>query len=149
MRTVGLTNVWIRTLSDGLIRADNIVGIDTHRTPPLAGKHAHWLLDVILPAPVGSGRGDVWDLTALHRTLLQTSEEPVDGPVSLARLLAQLDAMDAAGVIVPTMVPAPEDPSRNLPQFSFAPFSITTDPNAATSDHVGPASTTHPAGVGE
>ncbi len=129
---MGLTNVWIRTLSDGLIRADHIMGIDAHRTPPLAGKHAHWLLDAILPAPVGSGRGDVWDLSALHRTLLQTSEEPVDGPVSLARLLAQLNAMDAAGVIVPTSVPAPGDPSRNLPQFSFMPFPTTTDPKPVT-----------------
>jgi hypothetical protein len=42
---VGLTKVWVRTLSDGLIRADHIVGIDAHRTPPLAGKHAHWLLE--------------------------------------------------------------------------------------------------------
>jgi hypothetical protein len=41
---VGLTNVWVRTLSDGLIRADHIVGIDAHRTPQLAEKHAHWLL---------------------------------------------------------------------------------------------------------
>ncbi|MFN2533626.1 MAG: hypothetical protein ABR528_00040 [Pseudonocardiaceae bacterium] len=125
---MGLTNVWVRTLSDGLIRADHIVGIDAHRTPPLAGKHAHWLLDAILPAPVGSGRGEVWDLGALHRTLLQTSEEPVNGPVSLASLLAQLDAMDAAGVIVPTMATAPEDPSTNLLQFSFVPFPTTTRP---------------------
>jgi hypothetical protein len=124
-----LTNVWIRTLSDGLIRADYIVGIDAHRTPPLAGKHAHWLLDAILPAPVGNGRGDVWDLSALHRTLLQTSEEPVDGPMSLASLLAQLDATDAAGVIVPIMARAPGDSSRNLLQFSFEPFPATTDPS--------------------
>ena len=127
---MGLTNVWVRTLSDGLIRADHIMGIDAHRTPPLAGStHAHWLLDAILPAPVGSGRGDVWDLSALHRTLLQTPEEPVEGPVSLARLLAQLDAVDAAGVIVLTAVPAPGDPSRSLPQFSFVPFPTTTDPS--------------------
>lgn len=124
---MGLTNVWVRTLSDGLIRADHIVGIDVHRTTPLAGKHAHWLLDAILPAPVGSGRGDVWDLTALHRTLLQTSVEPEDGPESLAGLLAELDAMDAAGVIVPTTAPVPEDPSRNLFRFSFLPFPATTD----------------------
>lgn len=126
---MGLTNVWIRTLSDGLIRADYIVGIDAHRTPPLAGKPTHWLLDAILPAPVGSGRGEAWDLSALHRTLLQTSEEPVDGPVSLARLLAQLDAMNAAGVIVPTMAPSPGDPSGNLPQFSFVPFPASTGPS--------------------
>jgi hypothetical protein len=126
---LGLTNVWVKTLSDGLVRADRIVGIDAHRTPPLAGKHTHWLLDAILPAPVGSGRGEVWDLTALHRTLLQTAEEPVDGPVSLARLLAHLDAMDAAGVIVATTTPAPGDPSRNLPRFSFVPFPATPDPS--------------------
>jgi hypothetical protein len=126
---VGLTNVWVRTLSDGLIRADHIVGIDAHRTPPLAGKPTHWLLDAILPAPVGSGRGEVWDLAALHRTLLQTSAEPVDGPVSLASLLAQLDAMDAAGVIVPSTAPAPGDPSTNLPQFTFVPFATTTHPS--------------------
>jgi len=128
-RTVGLTTIWVRTLSDGLIRADHIVGIDAHRTPPLAGKHAHWLLDVVLPAPVGSGRGEVWDVSALHRTLLQTTEEPVEAPMSLASLLAQLDAMDTAGVIVPTMAPVPKDPSRKLPQFSFVPFPTTTDPS--------------------
>lgn len=50
-----------------------------------------------LSIALGSGRGEAWDLTALHRTLLQTSEEPEDGPVSLAGLLAGLDAMDAAG----------------------------------------------------
>jgi hypothetical protein len=127
--TVKLTNVWVRTLSDGLIRADHIVGIDAHRTPPLAGKPTRWLLDAILPAPVGSGRGEVWDLAALHRTLLQTSEEPVDGPVSLASLLARLDAMDAAGVIVPTTVPDPEKPSTTLLQFSFVPFPTVTDPS--------------------
>jgi hypothetical protein len=126
---VGLTKVWVRTLSDGLIRADHIAGIDAHRTPPLAGKHAHWLLDAMLLTPVGSGRGPAWDLSALHRTLLQTSEEPVDGPVSLARLLAQLDRADAAGVIIPSMAPAPGDPSRTFPQFSFVPFAAASDPS--------------------
>ena len=72
---------------------------DAHRTPPLAGKPTHWLLDAILPAPVGSGRGEVWDLAALHRTLLQTSAEPVDGPVSLADL--HLGAMMAYFVLAP------------------------------------------------
>jgi hypothetical protein len=126
---VGLTKVWVRTLSDGLIRADHIVGIDAHRTPPLAGNHAHWLLDAILPTSVGSGRGPAWDLSALHRTLLQTSQEPVDGPVSLARLLAQLDTADTAGVIIPSMAPAPGDPSRTFPQFSFVPFATASDPS--------------------
>jgi hypothetical protein len=66
-------------------------------------------------------------LTALHRTLLQTSAEPEDGPESLAALLAELDAMDAVGVIVPTTAPVPEDPSRNLLRFSFLPFPARTD----------------------
>jgi hypothetical protein len=35
-----LTNVWLRTLGDGLIRADQIVGALTHRTPAVAGKPA-------------------------------------------------------------------------------------------------------------
>jgi hypothetical protein len=49
--------------------------------------------------------------------------------MSLASLLAQLDATDTAGVILPTMAPAPEDPSRKRPQFSFVPFPTMTDPS--------------------
>ena len=34
---MSLVNVWIRTQSDGLVRADQIVGIDAHQTPALSG----------------------------------------------------------------------------------------------------------------
>ena len=96
---MALTNVWLQTIGDGLVRGDQVVGIEVHQTPALTGKAAHWLLDVVLPASTGSGaRGD-WDLTALHRTLVQASQPPGDAPAMLARLLAQLDAVNAAGVI--------------------------------------------------
>ena len=34
-----------------------------------------------------------------HRTLIQSPEDPGDAPAALARLLAQLDLVSAAGVI--------------------------------------------------
>ena len=30
---MGLTNVWVQTQSDGLVRADQVVGSDAHQTP--------------------------------------------------------------------------------------------------------------------
>jgi hypothetical protein len=99
---VGLANVWLQTLVDGLVRADQVTGIDAHQTPALSGKPSHWLLDVVLPGQVGSGsRGD-WGVNVLHRTLIQTSQDPGDAPAVLARLLAQLDAISAAGIILIT-----------------------------------------------
>jgi hypothetical protein len=84
------------------VRADQVTGIDAHQTPELSGKPSHWLLDVVLPTATGSGtRGD-WGLGALHRTLVQTTQPPGDAPAVLARLLAQLDDVSAAGVIVTT-----------------------------------------------
>ena len=97
---MNLTSVWLQTLGDGLVRADQVVGIDVHQTPALTGKAPHWLLDVVLPTPIGSGVRGEWDLTVLHRTLVQTSEEPGDAATVLARLLAQLDAINAAGIII-------------------------------------------------
>ena len=73
---VSLTNVWVQTAADGLVRADQIVGIDAHQTPALSGKPPRWLLDVILPASIGSGTRDGWAVTAVHRTLIQTAEDP-------------------------------------------------------------------------
>ena len=56
----------------------------------------------MLPASTGNGtRGD-WTVTALHRTLVQTSQQPGDAATVLARLLAQLDTINAAGVITTT-----------------------------------------------
>jgi hypothetical protein len=96
---MSLTKVWLQTQGDGLVRADQVVGIDAHQTPALTGKPARWLFDIVLPASVGSGgRGD-WGVNVLHRTLTQTAEAPGDAPAVLARLLAQLDAIDAAGVV--------------------------------------------------
>jgi hypothetical protein len=97
---MSLTSVWLQTLGDGLVRADQVVGIDVHQTPALTGKASHWLLDVVLPTPIGSGARGEWDITILHRTLVQTSEEPGDAATVLARLLAQLDAINAAGIII-------------------------------------------------
>lgn len=97
---MSLTKVWLQTLGDGLVRADQVTGIDAHQTPALSGKRSHWLLDVVLPTSTGSGtRGD-WGIGVLHRTLVQTPHSPGDAPTALARLLAQLDAVSAAGVIV-------------------------------------------------
>jgi len=102
---VSLANVWVQTWADGLVRADQIVGIEAHPTPAVAGKPSRWLVDAVLATPVGSGALDHWGITALHRTLIQTGREPRDAPQALARLLAQLDLVSAAGVITVSAEP--------------------------------------------
>jgi hypothetical protein len=99
---VGLTNVWVQTLGDGVVRADQITGIDAHQTPALSGKPSRWLLDVVVSVPIGSGTREGWTVTALHRTLIQTAEDPGPAPLALARLLAQLDTISATGFISTT-----------------------------------------------
>lgn len=135
--TVGLSNVWIQTRADGLVRADQVTGIDAHQTPALTGKPSRWLLDVILAMPIGSGGREAWTVTALHRTLVQTSQEPVGASLALARLLAQLDLISAAGVISVSQDrrdrPAAESTASSGPveastathevRFTFVPFS--------------------------
>ena len=96
---MSLAKVWLQTHGDGLVRGDQVVGIDVHQTPELTGKRAHWLIDILLPSSIGSGVRGEWDVTVLHRTMVQTSLAPGDAATALARLLAQLDAIDAAGVI--------------------------------------------------
>jgi hypothetical protein len=96
---VSLGNVWVQTSGDGLVRADQVVGIEAHQTPALSGKPARWLLDVILPVGVGSGTREGWGVTVLHRTLIQTADDPGAAAAALARLLAQLDLVSATGVI--------------------------------------------------
>ena len=113
---MGLTNVWVQTLGDGLVRADQVIGIDNHPTPAVAGKPSRWLLVVVLPVAAGSGLADRWDITALHRTVIQTPAEPVDAPQTLARLLAQIADRDVAGIISARNVAAGEV------EFDFAPF---------------------------
>ena len=99
---MGLNRVWVQTLGDGLVRADQITGIDAHQTPAFSGKPARWLLDVVLAVPIGSGRREDWTISALHRTLVQTGHDPTPAPAALARLLAQLDVIGAAGIITAT-----------------------------------------------
>lgn len=114
---MSLTNVWVQTVADGLVRADQVVGVDAHPTPPLPGKPSRWLLDVVLPNSIGSGSREGWVVSALHRTLIQTSHDPGDAPAALTRLLAQLDLSSAAGVIVTSL--ADDDPGV---RFRFVPF---------------------------
>jgi hypothetical protein len=135
---MGLNSVWLQTLGDGLIRADQIVGMHARRTPAITGKPSHWLLNVVLPLSTGSGQPDTWVTSPLHRTLIQTSHEPLDAPEHLARLLAQLDAVNAAGTITTTLsdleppptAAAKTEPARTTPttttsttvRFQFTPF---------------------------
>ena len=77
---MSLVNVWVQTQGDGLVRADQIVGIEAHQTPALAGKPARWLFDVVLTSSIGSGTREGWGVTVLHRTLIQTGEDPGDAP---------------------------------------------------------------------
>jgi hypothetical protein len=96
---VTLTNVWVQTHSDGLVRADQVISIEAHTTAGLRDTPSHWLLDVVLTTSVGSGYREGWTVTALHRTLAQTAVAPEGASIALARLLAQLDTVSAAGVI--------------------------------------------------
>lgn len=130
---MGLPKVWVRTISDGLIRADHIVAISAHPTPALPGKAPHWLLDATLAVPVGSGSSDGWDVSALHRTLVQTRAEPVGAPEAFARLLAALQDADTAGIVTPS---SGGDGTEGRVHFSFAPFPATPLPTTTltTSD---------------
>jgi hypothetical protein len=101
---MGLCRVWLQTLGDGLVRADQITGIDAHQTPALTGKPSRWLLDVQLAVPIGSGNREDWTVTALHRTVIQTGNDPSPAAPALARLLAQLDVINAAGIISASLV---------------------------------------------
>ncbi|MER7113217.1 hypothetical protein ABT332_01865 [Saccharomonospora azurea] len=96
---MGLENVWVATLTDGLIRADYIAGIETHQTPALTGKPSRWLLDVTLTVSAGSGTKDSWEVSHLHRTLAQTDVYPAQAVEELARRLHRLRRDGAAGVL--------------------------------------------------
>jgi len=107
---MALGNVWVRTLGDGLVRADQIVGIGNHRTPSLSGKPGRWLLTVALPVPTDGG--------PLHRTLVQTDVEVATAPERLAQLLAQLAAVDTPGVVTAAAC----GPDRSDVRFEFSRF---------------------------
>lgn len=135
---MSLTNVWVQTRSDGLVRADQIVGIDAHQAPALSGKPARWLLDVVLPASTGGSTSQGSNAAMVHRTLVHSAEDPGDAPAALARLLAQLDLVSTAGVITasgrdtradgPGNAPTPTAASDDLVagsgriRFRFVPF---------------------------
>jgi hypothetical protein len=119
---MGLAKVWVRTLSDGLLRADQIVGLTAHATPSLPGKAPRWLLDVTLAVPAGSGvDGSGWDIGILHRTLVQTPGEPVGAPEALARILARLDEPGTAGIITPSTA------APSTVRFTFESFTDNPD----------------------
>jgi hypothetical protein len=133
---MSLPKVWVRTFSDGLIRADHIIGISAHPTPALPGKAPHWLLDATLAVPVGSGSTDGWDISELHRTLIQTRAEPVGAPEAFAQLLAALHDADTAGIITPV---ARDATAAGRIEFTFTPFHAApvTTTTVATSDASG------------
>jgi hypothetical protein len=113
-QSANLTSVWVHSLADGLIRADQIIGIETHRTPAIGGKPSRWLLDVVVNSVSGGGatnhHGGDWAITPLHRTLTQSTQPPHDAPTALARLLAQLNTAGAAGII--TTHTRPDQPAH-------------------------------------
>jgi hypothetical protein len=125
---VSLTSVWVQTHSDGLVRADQVIGIEAHSTAGLRDTPSHWLLDIVLATSVGSGYRDGWSVTALHRTLAQTAFPPQGSSIALAGLLARLDTISAMGIITVEK----EDPGMPEPdaftasasgiRFRFVPF---------------------------
>jgi hypothetical protein len=133
---MGLSAVWVKTLGDGLVRADQIVGVHTRRTPAISGKPSHWLLNAVLPLTTGGGQLDTWATSPLHRTLIQTSHEPADAPEHLARLLAQLDAVNAAGTITATISDLTPPAPASAPASDKAAHSRGNGPTSA------PATTT-------
>lgn len=112
---MGLNHVWIKTLSDGLIRADQIVGLSNHRTPELVGKPSRWLFDVSLGLPAGSGTPEGWDIADLHRTIMQTDWHPRNAPEQLARALHKLEKEHRAGIVRPVAL-------HGEIRFEFTPF---------------------------
>lgn len=133
---MALTKVWIRTLADGLIRADQVIGLATHPAPSIAGSRPRWLLDATLAVPVGSGAAEEWNVTVLHRTLLQTDDKPLAAPETLARLLASLDAADAAGVITPASAEPPHtEPTAAGIRFVFDSFEDTPVPDTTVTSN--------------
>ena len=86
---------------------------------------------MVLPVAIGSGTREGWGVTVLHRTLLQTADDPGPAAVALARLLVQLDLVSATGVITASRVdtparttaPADEQLVASGPvRFRFTPF---------------------------
>ncbi|HKS47238.1 MAG TPA: hypothetical protein VJT49_19425 [Amycolatopsis sp.] len=125
---MGLAKVWVHTFTDGLIRADHIIGLSTHPTPALSGKAAHWLVDATLAVSVGSGTADGLNISVLHRTLIQTRAEPLGAIEAFAQLLARLHDGDPAGIITARIAEATAvTPGTSRVEFSFKPFTDAAD----------------------
>lgn len=118
---VGLDRVWIETLDHGLVRADHVIEVLAHKTAPFAGKPAHWLLDVVTSTSQGAGSAQAWNLTASHRTLIQTDQPPQGAPARLAALLAALHAADTAGLITTRSIAASGEGTATV-DFEFRLF---------------------------
>lgn len=118
---MGLEQVWIETLDHGLVRADHVVEVLAHKTAPFAGKPAHWLLDVVTSTSQGAGSAQAWNLTASHRTLVQTDLPPHGAPARLTALLAALHSAGTAGLITTRTTGAPTEGTAPI-DFEFRPF---------------------------
>jgi hypothetical protein len=133
---VGLEQVWIRTIDDGLVRADHVVEVLAHKTAPFAGKPAHWLVDVVTGTSQGAGSSQQWNLGASHRTLIQTDERPHGAAQRLAGLLAALHAADSAGIVTAHRGTESHSPSgaRAIVDFRFELFAAVSDLHEALAD---------------
>ncbi|HEY2195483.1 MAG TPA: hypothetical protein VGH76_24720 [Actinomycetospora sp.] len=129
---MGLDRVWIETLDHGLVRADHVIEVLAHKTAPFAGKPAHWLLDVVTTTSQGAGSAQAWNLTASHRTLIQTDQTPHGAPARLTALLAALHTADTAGLITARTTAAPGQGTATV-DFEFRPFPPTTGLGESTS----------------
>lgn len=119
---MGLRQVWIETLDDGLVRADQVVEVLAHQTTSFAGKPARWLLDVVIATSQGAGTPSQWNLGASHRTLTQTDDEPRGAAHRLVQLLWKLDGDDAAGIVTTHRSRGTDPMSSASLEFGFQPF---------------------------
>ncbi|GAA4557758.1 hypothetical protein [Pseudonocardia xishanensis] len=126
-----LAKVWLQSTDGDLVRADQVSEITVHPTPRMSGAE-RWLVDVVVPVPTGAGDRGGWRSGPLHRTLAQCDGQPHGVQVALARLLARLEDLDAAGV-VHAQVSSAADGSWTRPEvrFLFSRFDTMDQPDPA------------------
>lgn len=110
---MSLAKVWLQLCDGDLVRADRVDEITVHPVPGSSGRE-RWLLDVVVPVETGAGDRGGWRSGPLHRTLAQCEGEPHGAQVALARLLARLDDLDAAGVVHAQVTPVSGRPEVRL-----------------------------------
>ncbi|MCF7547857.1 hypothetical protein [Pseudonocardia sp. WMMC193] len=119
---MSLAKVWLQLRDGDLVRADRVDEITVHPVPRSSGPE-RWLVDVVVPVETGAGDRGGWRSGPLHRTLAQCDGEPHGAQVALARLLARLDELDAAGVVHAQLTPATDGVSpRPEVRFLFSRF---------------------------